>query len=249
LGENTITLNLDYQDKRKELLVSATGTALPTLAAGRAGVINATSVRLFGEITNAGVPAYTERGFVYSTTANPTLENGTKITVANSSENKFSTDVTNLTSNRTYHARTYVISVLGTFYSTNASFTPSAEYDYITVSTQSASLTAHTHDIGGKHDWQTAKSMCENSVVGGFNNWRLPSRDELLFLYQHRYDFGNFVIGNTSEATYWTGELASDVRYWVRHFGNYGETASASVGSGFVSRTELHNVRCVRPMD
>ena len=248
---NTMVLRLNNQNDaldRKEFPVTAVGTAPPTFTSA-VGVINTTSARLRGEITDAGFPAYTERGFVFSTAENPTLTNGTRIVVANSAENRFSTDITALTPEQTYHVRAYAISALGTFYSENATFKPSDRYDYITIFTEhSGSLTAHAYDIGGLHNWQTARDLCRNSAVGGYDDWRLPTRDELLFLYQRKYDFGNFAQGGI----YWSGtfwEFTTSGRYWARHFGNYGETASASRGAGIFLQTEVHRVRCVRPVN
>ena len=241
-GENTTILTVqNMASERKELPVLAIGT-VPTAINGYVGVINSTSARLRGEITEAGEPAYTERGFVHSTTAMPTIENGTKLIVPNSSEAKFSADIAGLTPNKTYHARAYVISPLGIVYSEDVSFTPSNDYDYKGIYVQDGgSLAAHTHDVG-EGNWDTMKCMCENSAVGGFDDWRLPTRDELLFLSEHRDDFGNFV----EKGRYWSSTSFLGKEMWVVEFNDYTDANRASVPDAI---NRVYKARCVRSLN
>ncbi len=71
--------------------------------------ISSTSATLNGVITAQGSPAYTEKGFCYSTASNPSITNSTKVTVDGSGEGSYSTNINNLNFQTTYHVRAYAI--------------------------------------------------------------------------------------------------------------------------------------------
>lgn len=74
-------------------------------------------------ITNSGSPAYTEVGFVYNTSSNPTLENSTKIVVnTNGGQGDYHITVSDLTLNTTYYVRAFITSAAGTYYSEETKF-------------------------------------------------------------------------------------------------------------------------------
>lgn len=95
-----------------EIKVKAIGeyrakSAVNTLEADN---INHSSARLNGEIINEGTPSYTERGFMWNTSA--TVNDNSRIgrlSVAINSESKFSCEISNLNATATYYARAYVI--------------------------------------------------------------------------------------------------------------------------------------------
>lgn len=62
-----------------------------------------------GNVTNAGDPVYTERGFVYGTTHNPNITDNTKKIAEGSGTGAYSANVTNLTGGTIYYIRAYVI--------------------------------------------------------------------------------------------------------------------------------------------
>ena len=70
-----------------------------------------TTIYLIGKITNIGDPEYTERGFIYATIQNPTLDDSsvTKVIVAKTSSAQFEKEISisNLSS-ATYYMRAYV---------------------------------------------------------------------------------------------------------------------------------------------
>ncbi|MBE6303673.1 MAG: DUF1566 domain-containing protein [Bacteroidales bacterium] len=55
-----------------------------------------------------------------------------------------------------------------------------------------------TKDLG-KGNRETAMSMCNNSIVAGYTDWRLPTIDELMVLYNNRDKIGGFAKGR-----YWS---------------------------------------------
>ena len=79
------------------------GTGLPVLTTLSATDVTDNSATLGGNITDAGDPAYTERGICYATTENPTTNN--KVVIAGGGTGAYSANVTGLTPNTTYYVR------------------------------------------------------------------------------------------------------------------------------------------------
>jgi hypothetical protein len=99
-----------------------------TSAASAPGVTASVEGATFNTATvNAVVSAgcgntTTARGITYSTTANPTIQNGTVIT-GGAGEGAYSTVIAGLTDNKTYYVRAYATNAIGTTYSSQVSFT------------------------------------------------------------------------------------------------------------------------------
>ena len=136
-GENTTTLHITSNNGSKQLTVLAVnGTVLPTLNTLNVTNIHTTSATLNGKILTAGTPSYTERGFVYSTSATPTVENAiAQLTSPVTSSTDFSATATGLTTGATYYVRAYAINEAGTAYSTNVvNFQPQMTLPTVTTS-------------------------------------------------------------------------------------------------------------------
>lgn len=120
-GINTTTLHITSNNGSKQLTLKAdNSTILPTLNTLQATNIMSTSAVLNGEILTEGSPKYTERGFVYSLSSMPTIDNTiSKLTATITDSKKYSVTLTNLTQNQTYYVRAYAINEVGTAYSTN----------------------------------------------------------------------------------------------------------------------------------
>ena len=105
-----------------ELTVRATGIEKkkPALNIHETTEVKASSAMLNAEITDPGAPAYTERGFVYSESPMPDLDNTiAKMTASVTDDKTFSVKLAGLTLGTTYYARAYAINEIGTAYSTN----------------------------------------------------------------------------------------------------------------------------------
>jgi len=114
---------------RANVNTSGTGTIkekgrIPTLATA-ATAVTATTVALAGNIFDAGIPAYTERGIVYCTHTNPVVTCAGKITIAGTGTGVFSTHVSDLRANTTYYARAYAINAERITYGNEITFTTS----------------------------------------------------------------------------------------------------------------------------
>lgn len=79
----------------------------------------------------------------------------------------------------------------------------------LVVELPAANLMVQKEDIGVV-DWNSAKLLCNNSTVAEFNDWRLPTKEELMTLYSNREFIGGFVNDN-----YWSSSEQNDFRYYV----------------------------------
>ncbi len=116
-----------------------TSQYLPILTTMTAQNVTGTSATFVGVVDNVGIPPYTERGFVYSTTSLPTYENSLKPipTAPVNESSQFSSDVYNLTVGETYYVRAYAKSALGYAYSSNE----------VVVSTKSVAPSVVVNDV------------------------------------------------------------------------------------------------------
>lgn len=126
-GVNSTTVHITSNNGSKQLRVVATnGTVLATLNTLDVSSIKSSSAVFNGEILTEGSPKYTERGFVYSTSSMPTLDNTiNKLTVTLTENKSFSATATGLNMGQTYYVRAYAINAGRVAYSTNEIyFTP-----------------------------------------------------------------------------------------------------------------------------
>jgi hypothetical protein len=180
-----------------------------------------TTATFNGAITAVGDPAYTEKGFVYGAMHNPGIEDEgvTKKTVSGAGTGDFNANITGLVTGQTYYIRAYATTVSATAYGQEISLTP---YNPDVVVLPAAGLMVQKTDISSRVQWDTANSLCENSTLSGYTDWRLPTKDELAVLYNERNTIGGFVQSGYSE--YWSSTLASS-NHWFQRFSN-GEQSS-----------------------
>ena len=182
---------------------------LPEVTTKTVSNVNATTATLNGSIENIGDPAYTERGFVYSTTRNPSVEDASKKIVIGSGTGNFSINIMDLTEGTTYYVRAYAINMKGTVYGIEVALTPQT-LQYVEL--LSANIMVQKVDItSGNINWTSAKSLCENSTIGGYTDWRLPTLDELTAMYNNSSIVGGFIttpetVLDRLEHNFWSGD-------------------------------------------
>lgn len=93
------------------------------------------SATLNGNVVNAGSPAYSERGFCYSTSPNPTI-NSMKKVVSGTGEGNYTANISGLSYNTTYYYKAYVIQNGSPVYGSEVSF--SSGYTKAVVETNSS---------------------------------------------------------------------------------------------------------------
>ena len=150
-----------------EQMSFTTTPELPAVTTNSASNITNTSATLGGNITNAGSPAYTERGICYSTSQNPTTDN-TKVVIAGSGTGNYTTNVSGLTQNTTYYVRAYAINSAGTAYGEQMSFATTPELPAVTTNSVS-NITNTSATCGGNVTANgianiTARGVCWNTA-------------------------------------------------------------------------------------
>lgn len=125
-GENKTTVHITSNSGNKQLVVTATNNFQATkLNVLSTTDIASTSATLHGEIVEDGSPMYTERGFVYAETTQPTISACIQKIAAPFSDSKtFAATVSDLTEGKKYYVRAYAIQSGKEVYSANeVSFT------------------------------------------------------------------------------------------------------------------------------
>ncbi|NDV59251.1 carboxypeptidase regulatory-like domain-containing protein [Bacteroides sp. 519] len=137
-GDNETKLVIKSTNGRSELTIKAIGEIflLPVVVTKEVEDITSKAATFHGEMTHEGNPVYSERGFVYATIAQPTIEENTGKLVAEKDATTFSSAISELTPNTVYYVRTYAINEDGVSYGNDVTFT--TEIQPTTVVTSAA---------------------------------------------------------------------------------------------------------------
>ena len=218
--------------------VNATISTLPT------SNIDAFSVTFNGSVDEIGDPSYTEKGFVYSNTPNPTVSNN-KIPITDKNKGAYFANVTNLEAQTTYYVKAYVVSNGSVIYGEERSFYTESPYFYVI---KGANLMVSKSDIAtSATTWSSANTSANSLVVGGYSDWRLPTIEELAVLYQYKDAIGGFQSPSTSGCdgylpVYWSSTAGEESgQYKIMLFNN---TASVDVLDGSKSGTYITQGCC-----
>ena len=200
----------DVAYSSNEVVVS-TKAILPqvtTMEIEEADLAGGTAV-LRGTIVSLGEPAYTERGFVYSTMPEPTIYDGTKL-VANGAgiPGSFSVNAKDMPTD-TYYVRAYATNRGGTVYGEEQK----VELTYW-VNLTAIGIAVQKEDIGNGQ-WGSVNSMCENSTLGGYTDWRLPDKDELMSMYTNKDYIGGFTTRSYWSSSYYVSYDSSYFYYVI----------------------------------
>ncbi len=150
----------------------------PTVTTNSVSNITTTSAESGGNVIDEGASAVTERGIVWSTSADPTTSTGTKITDSSTGTGSYSATITGLSAQTVYHVRAYAINGSGTSYGNDVEFMTdcNAVTDFpFTEGFEDASFPPNcwtsyrgTNDLGTTNDWKlssTANSGTQSAYV------------------------------------------------------------------------------------
>lgn len=150
------------------------GTSLPTVVTDSLVAVNGSNSRFYGKITSNGNELILKSGFVYSTSANPTINDN--YSIVTDSNGIVKTGVfQSLDTNTTYYVRCFATNVNGTAYGNELSFTTaSVTAPIVTVNGFSnvnqtyADVDFIISDFGNNHlnDYRILYSTSPNPTIG-----------------------------------------------------------------------------------
>ena len=159
--------------------------ALPTVTTEAVTAIDTATATGNGTITALGIPNPSQHGVVWSTAPNPTTADSSTTDGAVSAVGAFTSAMTGLVPNTTYHVRAYATNSTGTAYGADVTFTTSAAAPTVTttaassVTTTSATLngtvnannsdTTVTFEYGLTSSYGTTITAAQSPVTGTAN--------------------------------------------------------------------------------
>lgn len=104
-----------------------TSLGLPIVVTSPIVGITSTSASGGGNVTSVGNAPVTQKGVCWSTSQNPTIDNGTNLTVNGTGVGVYTSTILGLNYSTTYYVRAYATNSIGTSYGSQISFTTSNE--------------------------------------------------------------------------------------------------------------------------
>ena len=142
-----VSNNYGHQDSATAAISVSAPATLPVLTTAVVSSITVTGASSGGTISADGGATVTARGVCWGLTANPTIS-GSR-TSNGSGTGSFTSALTGLSSNTTYHVRAYATNSSGTAYGSDVAFTTSQGTSLALVTTAAASSITVTGAAGG----------------------------------------------------------------------------------------------------
>lgn len=196
--------------------VSFMAKALPALNTLSVSNITSSTAKFNAMITSVGSPAYTERGFVFAITSQPTLSTTIrKITAATSSDESYSADVNGLSLNTTYYVRSYATNSEGTAYGNEVSFTSGAELATLTTTT-AVSITTTSAVLGGNIMTTGTPAYTERGVCYSTSSMPTDNNSKTIIAGSGTGNFSQQISG-----------FSQGTKYYVRAYAKTGNSGTA----------------------
>ena len=193
-----------------------------------------------GQVTDDGGYAVTARGVCWNTLPYPTINDNK--TTDGSGTGFFSSNITgiDLTGSNIYYVRAYATNPNGTTYGEQV-LVRKENLDYKNLPTiEYGGYIYRLYPDMGKMQWDAANEACENLVYGGYDDWFLPSKEELYDIMS-KYKNGWYTDNETkwvyvprssstacgscisASAYYWTSTSTSSgsSHYGLRYYCDY----------------------------
>ena len=149
--------------------------AIPTVTTSSATSISYTSATVGGNVTDDGGATVTERGVVYSTNPNPTIESN-KV-VCGSGKGSFTCNLSNLQDGVTYYVRAYAVNEKGTAYGEGTSFTTKIVAFSVSSSKQVVFSSGNLQYHPANNKWRFAENQWDyigaanSNISSSYNGW------------------------------------------------------------------------------
>ncbi|MFW5872704.1 MAG: DUF1566 domain-containing protein [bacterium] len=211
-------------------------TTLPDLTTLTGTFINYTQFSTGGSVNEEAEVAVTERGIVYGLNPNPTISDNKIISGSGTGDFTVSVDILKDTG---YYYRAYAVNSGGVGYG------PGKYYGRKTVDYLGSLIYVHPFDNSTGITWSNgsvvstgansmsdglsntstivsvqgagayAAYLCDTLSAYGFNDWYLPSKNELDELHKMKNDIGGF-----SAVSYWNSTEKNNASTWLQNFSN-----------------------------
>ena len=190
----------------KEVSFTTLEKLLPTVTtATEVTDITVSSATCGGEVTFEGNVSVTARGICWSTMPNPTIEDNK--TTDGSGVGIFTSNLSNLEHNTTYHVRAYATNEVGTAYGEEVSFTTLEKLlPTVTTATEVTDITVSSATCGGEVTFNGNVSVTARGIC--WNTTGTPTIDD------NKTTDGSGVGSFTSQIS----NLVSNTQYYVRAY-------------------------------
>lgn len=209
-----------------------TGNGLPSVTTTNV-TMSGGSVVSGGNVTSDGGYPVTARGICYGVYPNPDLSTAYTHTTDGTGTGYF-TSVIDTTVGSTLYVRAYATNANGTAYGEQV--TVNIEYLSLPTFTYNGHIYRVAPDPHTSYleyiSWNAANLYCEGLTAYGYSDWRMPTIDELLTMYQNRTNIGGFIDNYTTSnprctyhSIYYSSTDNGDGNYIEIFWGNGGTTS------------------------
>ncbi|MGX8712463.1 MAG: DUF1566 domain-containing protein [bacterium] len=191
------------------------GTAEPGLPAVTTTepTLSGTTVTTGGNVTSDGGETVTARGICYGTQPFPDLSSSFTHTDNGSGTGQFSATFSVPSGDCLYYIRAYATNAKGTSYGEQKKV--GRGYISLPTFTYGGQTYRVAPPASSAMTWSDANSYCYNLTLYGYSDWRLPTKDELVEMYNNRIEIGGF-----GTSVWWSGTHAYNHDYYYVNFSN-----------------------------
>lgn len=168
-----------------------------------------------GNVTSDGGFAVTARGICYGIYPYPNLSSSYYHSNNGSGTGVFASIISQPLTG-TIYVRAYATNANGTSYGEQLSV--NEDYFSLPSFTYNGHIYRVAPDPGNRMDWTNANDYCNNFSIYGVNDWRMPTRDELVQMYANRNEIGGFHTSSPSNSVYWSKTTSTLGYYYSVNF-------------------------------
>lgn len=202
-----ITNATDTFYSKNEIKFNTNTPLLPVISTENPTKIHENGATLNGYISYEGRPTFGIKGFVFSskkTTPTLTQDDGYWITYSTSTGN-YSVSLTEFEENMTYYVRAIAITAFDTIYGEVIPMKTQIPYKII----DNIGIRIEDEFSYEQNSYQMthyyAEKCCSEMVIGKYDDWRLPTLEELKTMYNNRN-----IIGGFKQDIYWSSTKNKD---------------------------------------